>query len=110
MEQFDVFSVRDLHKRSSDLLREAEAGHLSIITKHGKPAILAVPFDERLLNYGVHRAMALHLFEKHQPTLVQAAKLAGLALEEFLELLKNTNITVVDYPAEQLEDELKFTS
>ena len=45
----DVFSVRDLRNRSGDLLRDAEAGRISLITKHGRPVILAVPFDERLL-------------------------------------------------------------
>ncbi len=63
METLDVFSVRDLRTRSSDLLKDAELGQLAIITKHGRPAILAVPFDRRLLDQGVHRALALTLFE-----------------------------------------------
>jgi prevent-host-death family protein len=49
MEPFDVFTVRDLRLRTGDLLRDAEEGKLSIITKHGRPAILAIPFGERLL-------------------------------------------------------------
>ena len=47
---------------------------LSPITKDGRPAILAVPFDDRLLDLGIHRAMALHLFESGQATLSQSAK------------------------------------
>ena len=34
---------------------------MAVITKHGRPAILAVPFDARLPDLGVHRALALHL-------------------------------------------------
>jgi hypothetical protein len=40
--------------------------------------------DERLLSYGVHRALALHLFEAGQVTLAGAAKLAGLTIELFI--------------------------
>jgi prevent-host-death family protein len=106
MEHIDVFSVRDLRNKSGELLRDAEAGQISLITKHGKPAILAVPFDELLIGQGVHRAMALHLFESHQVTLAQAAKLAGLSLEEFVELLGEVGVLAVDYPAEELEEEM----
>jgi prevent-host-death family protein len=67
-EPFDVFTVRDLRNRTGDLMRDAEEGRLSIITKHGRTAILAIPFDERLLAFGVHRSLALHLFEAGQAT------------------------------------------
>jgi hypothetical protein len=40
MEQFDVFTVRDLRKRTGDLMRDAEAGRLALITKHGRPKFL----------------------------------------------------------------------
>jgi prevent-host-death family protein len=102
-----VFSVRDLRIRSGDLLKDAELGQLAIITKHGRPAILAVPFDRRLLDQGVHRALALSLFESRQLTLAQAARLAGLSLDGFIDLLGPLGLAAVDYPAEELADELE---
>ena len=57
MTKLDVFSARDLRQRSGELLREAEEGRLSLITKHGRPAILALPFDERLLQHGETEAV-----------------------------------------------------
>jgi prevent-host-death family protein len=107
MSSIDVFTVRDLRQRSGDLLREAEAGRISLITKHGRPAILAIPFDQNLLEHGVQRALALHLFAAGQLTLAQAAKVAGMALEDFLGLLAEAGIDAVDYPPGELEDELK---
>ncbi len=107
MEPLDIFTVRDLRQRSGDLLRDAEQGRLSIITKHGRPAILAVPFDERLLSQGLHRALALHLFEAGQVTLAQAAKLAGLSLEAFIELLGEAGVAAVSYSPEELADEVE---
>ena len=108
MSAIDVFSVRELRQRSGELMRDAEAGDLAVITKHGRPVILAVPFDQYLLEHGVHRTLALHLFKAGQLTLAQAAKFAGVALEDFLELLKATGIDAVDYPPEELDDELKI--
>ncbi len=93
MERFGVFTARDLRLRSGDLLRDAEAGKLSIITKHGRPAILAIPFGERLLAHGVHRTMALDVYEAGQATLAQAAKLADLSVEAFIELLGQASRT-----------------
>ena len=107
MEPLDVFTVRDLRQRSGDLLRDAEQGRLALITKHGRPAILAVPFDERLLSHGIHRAVALHLFEAEQVTLAQAARLAGLSLEGFVELLGQAGIAAVSYPPEDLAEEVE---
>lgn len=107
MEPLDVFTVRDLRQRSGELLRDAEQGRLSLITKHGRPAILAIPFDERLLSHGLHHALALHLFEAGQVSLGQGARLAGLSLERFIELLGQTGINAVDYPPEDLVDEVE---
>ena len=109
MEHFDVFTARDLRNRSGELLKDAEDGHISLITKHGKPAILAIPFDKRLLSHGVHRAMALHLFESHQMTLAQSAKVANLSAEAFIELLGEAGIAAVDYLPEELNDEIAIT-
>ena len=106
MDPLDIFSARDLRQRSGELLKDAENGALSVITKHGRPAILAVPFDQRLLEHGVHRAVALHLFESEKLTLVQAAKLAALVTEDFLALLSDAGIVAVDYPPEDLDAEV----
>lgn len=110
MEPFAVFSARDLRLRSGELLDEAEAGRVSLITKHGRPAFVAVPFDQRLLDHGLHRAMALHFFESRKMSLAQAAKLAGLAAEEFVELLGQAGLDAVSYSAEDLEAEVKAAS
>jgi len=107
VKELDVFSVRDLRLRSGELLRDAEEGRLAVITKHGRPAILALPFDERLLKHGVARALALHLFEAGRVTLVRAAKLAEMSVEEFVELLGAAGVDAVSYPPEELETEVE---
>jgi len=108
METLDVFSVRDLRTRSGDLLKDAELGQMAVITKHGRPAILAVPFDRQLLDLGVHRALALKLYEGRHLTMAQASKVAGMSLDEFIDLLGTVGLPAVDYPPEELAEELNI--
>lgn len=102
-----TFSVRDLRQRSAELLRNAEDGRFAIVTKHGRPTILAVPFDGRLLEVGVHRALALRLFEQRHLTLAQAAKVADVDVEDFMGLLEQSGVAAVSYPPSELDDELR---
>ena len=52
----------------------------------------------------------IHLFEHRLVTLALAAKLAGQSIEDFFDGLQASNIDVVDYPAEELAEELKTLS
>jgi predicted HTH domain antitoxin len=52
--------------------------------------------------------MALDLFESGGATLAQAAKLADLSVEAFIELLGQTGVPAVDYAPEELVEELEI--
>ena len=106
MTTLGVFSVRELRQRSGELLRGAEEGRLAVVTKHGRPTILAMPFDDRLVSHGAHRALALHLFESRHLSLTQAARVAGMVPEDFVALLGEAGIAAVDYPPEEVEEEI----
>lgn len=110
MSTLDVFTVRDLRERTGELIKDAEEGRLALVTKHGRPTLLTLPFDERLLAHGVHRALALKLFEEGQIGLSAAAKIAGVRSEEFLDLLSQAGIDAVRYPAEELAKEAEAAS
>ena len=107
MRDVSVFSVRDLRVNSSTLVRAAEAGQVSIITKRGKPAVLALPFGSRLLEVGLDKDLALSLFERRLITMAKAAKLAGVTQDAFMDLIAESGLVAVDYPAEELADELR---
>ncbi len=104
------FSIRDLRERTSELSREAEKGNLALITKHGRPMFVSVPFTENLLQSGVHVAMAESLFESGSLSIGKAAKLAGMSIAEFSEHLSRLGIDVVDYPVEALAKEQDYFS
>lgn len=102
----ETFSIRDLRERTGELVRQAEAGRLSLVAKHGRPLFVAVPLDEHLLEQGVAVALACRLFAEKAVSLGKAAKLAGLSVEAFVERLGAMGIPAVDYPAEELDQEL----
>jgi len=106
MEKLNVFTVRELRQRTGDLLRNAEDGHIALITKHGRPAFLALPFDESLLKFGINKTLALHLFQAGHITLSQAARIAIISIEELLDLLGELEIPAVDYPPEEVDEEI----
>jgi len=105
MNSIDVYSVRDLRNHSSRLMKDAEKGHLSIITKRGKPTILAIPFAEQSLRLGVNKDLALQLFENGSVTLTKAAHIADLPVAAFMDLLARFDIPAVEYPAGEFEDD-----
>ena len=107
MHTFEVYSARDLRNPSGEIMKNAADGNIGIITKHGKPSALTIPFDARLLQHGIHRMLALHMAGSRQLTLAQGAKLAEMDLASFIELLGTSGIDAVDYPPEELGEELE---
>ncbi len=103
----DTFTVRDLRERTGELIRDAEAGKLSVITKHGQPVFIAVPFDEVLVREGVAVALAVKLFDEGHVSLGKAAKLAGMPRAEFMEHLARLKIPVARYSPDELDRELE---
>lgn len=102
-----TFSIRDLRERSGELSREAEAGHLSMVTKRGQPLFVAVPVSEALIGEGTKVSLAEHFFKEGILSLGKAAKVAGMPYVLFSEHLSRLGIAVVDYSADELEEELK---
>lgn len=80
----ETFTVSDVRQRTDELIRGAEQGQLAVVTKHGHPVFVAVPFDDALLDEGVGISLALNLFGDGKLSLDEAAKFAGLSAEAFV--------------------------
>lgn len=103
----ETFTVRDLRDRTGALIQGAEAGKMALVTKHGRPVFVALPFDEKLLEQGVLTSLAVKLFDEEVLTQGQAAKLAGLSLAEFFAACSARQVPVARYEPGELEQELK---
>ena len=52
-------------------------------------------------------SLASTLYERGKRTLGQAAELAGYSKETFMELLADYNVPLVNYPADELDEDIK---
>jgi prevent-host-death family protein len=101
-----IFTIRDLHNRTGELVREAEADKISITTKNNEPIFVAVPFDENLLKNGVNVDLAVRLFDDESISLGKAARLAAISVVEFMDHLAQLHIPVARPRPGELEREL----
>ena len=102
----ETFTIRDLRERTGELVRGAEEGKLSIVTKHGQGVFVAMPFDEAMLRSGVRVALAVKLFDEEAVSLGKAAKLAGVSQSEFINHLGALKIPLARYGADELAQEV----
>jgi prevent-host-death family protein len=101
-----TFNIRDLSQHTRELVRDAEAGNLSVVTNHGRPVFVALPMSQHLLETGVFEALALKLYTDGVLSLSRAADVAGQPVERFLESLASEGIDAVSYAPEDLDDEM----
>jgi len=102
------FSIRDLRERSGVLSKEAEKGNLSVITRHGHPLFISIPFSDELLSQGVHVVLATRLFKEGNISLGKAAKMAKMSLVDFTEYVSRLGLPVVDFSENELDQEISY--
>lgn len=101
-----TFSIRNLREKVGDLVADAEAGQMSLITKRGKPVFLAVPFDENMFQLGLHTFLAVEAYKVGSVSLEKAAKMASLSVESFMERLSEYAIPIANYAVEEVQDDV----
>lgn len=102
----DTFSIRDLRERVGELSQQLEAGHLSVISKHGQALAVTVPVDEMLLKSGAMFALSARMFQQGLVSGGIAGKLCGMTRLDFYDALGRHGIPVVNYPPQELTEEL----
>jgi predicted HTH domain antitoxin len=102
------FSVRQLTSHPSTVLRAAEADAMAVVTSHQEPTALVVALDRLGLpdTAAVRSGLALSLFQAGFLSVGSAARIAGMPLPRFLEILASLRIPVADASDTDLDDEL----
>lgn len=101
------FAVRDLREHTGELVRNAEAGQYSVVSKHGKPLFVAVPFTDALLDAGVHVALADQLVLRGELSVAAGAKMVKQPYAQYLQHLSAQGYSVLDDAPEALDADLK---
>ena len=89
-----AFAIRDLRDHTGELVRNAESGECSVVSKHGRPLFVALPFDDSLLKAGVHVALADKLVQSGELSVAAAAKLAGMPYARYLQHLGGLGVSL----------------
>lgn len=103
-----AFSVQQLRRNPSSVLKAAEADVMALVTSHQQPAALVVALDRLDLpdTAAVRSGLAVSLFRGGSLSAGAAAEVAGLPLTRFLEILSSLQIPVADGDASELERDL----
>ena len=95
----EAFAIRDLREHTGDLVRNAESGQFSVVSKHGKPLFVALPFDDAMLGAGVSVALADRLVRSGELSVAAGAKLSGLTYAGYLQHLGAMGVSLLDESA-----------
>ena len=92
----EAFAVRDLREHTGELVRNAESGQFSVVSKHGRPLFVALPFTDELLSAGVSVALADRLVQSGELSTSSGAKLAGMPYARYLQHLGAMGYSLLD--------------
>jgi predicted HTH domain antitoxin len=101
-----MFNTSELSSLVDDLVKGATSGQLSLVTKDGEPAFLAVPFTDDMMREGLVASLAVKLFDDDVITLREGAQMARMTLSEFMHACSERGVAVVRYSPGELEMEL----
>ncbi|MDI9333583.1 MAG: type II toxin-antitoxin system prevent-host-death family antitoxin [Cytophagales bacterium] len=106
------FAVRDLREHTGELVRNAESGEYSVVSKHGKPLFVAVPFNDALLASGVNVALADNLVKRGDISIAAGAKLAMMPRDRYMRHLGQQGYSFMteDNFESELANDLKHLS
>lgn len=93
--------IKALKTNPSPLSKAFESRSTVLISRRGEPIGIAAPVDERLLDLGFTRWIAIRAFQEGDLSLGQAAKAFGKSKQEMLTLLSNLGIAVPDYDLDE---------
>ncbi len=69
--------------------------------------IIRLRVPENVSEVEVRLTVAIELYREEKVTLKQAAELANLCVEDFIKKLSRRKVSVVNWPVEELKEELK---
>lgn len=102
------FSVGELKSNPAGVLDAAKADAMAVVTSHEQPTALVVALDQLGLpdTAAVRSGLAIALFRSGSISVGSAARMAGLPLPRFLDVLSSLSIPVVDGDTSELQHDL----
>lgn len=99
-----VIGIKELQTNPGKLTKAFQDKDYLLITKHGQPLGLALPFEDGIMEQGLMPWYAIKGFQSGDLSLGQLSKVLHKSQRETMRLLDLLSIPVVDYDlAEDLE-------
>lgn len=96
--------IKALQTNPGVLGKALDAGDYLLITRRGKPIGVATAFDDRLLDLGFRKWLAIRAFQAGDLSLGQVARIFDKPRDATMRLLSDLGIAIADYDlAEDLE-------
>jgi len=99
-----VIGIKELQTNPGKLTKTFNTNDYALITKHGKPVGLALPFSEDLMDHGLKPWYALKGFQNGDLSFGQLSKALGKSHHDTMSLLGFLGIPIADY---DLDEDLK---
>ncbi len=101
-----TLTTDDVAREPQRLLASAARGEVSLITRAGKPVLLAVPLVAGLDTREVRLELSARLYDSQQISLGVAARIAGRSYSEMIDELGRREIATIRLEPGELEREL----
>lgn len=99
-----VIGIKELQTNPGKLTKTFSKDDYALITKHGKPVGLALPFSDDVMDHGLKPWYALKGFQNGDLSFGQLSKVLDKNHHETMKLLGFLGIPIADY---DLEDDLE---
>ena len=96
-----TLGIKALKTKPNSLSKAFDSHDTVLITRRGKPIGIAAPFDDRLLELGLTRWIAIRAFQSGDLSLGQVARAFGRSNQAMLPLLADLGIAVADYDLDE---------
>ena len=92
-----VIGIKELQTNPGKLTKAFREDDYLLITKHGRPLGLALPFAEGMMELGLLPWFSIKSFQNGDLTLGQLSKSLGRNQHDTIELLDTLDVPVADY-------------
>jgi len=96
-----VIGIKELQTNPSKLTKAFSRDDYALITKHGQPLGLALPFDNSVMDKGLKPWYAVKGFQNGDLSLGQLSRALGKNQRETMKLLGFLGVAIADYDLEE---------
>ena len=92
-----VIGIKELQTNPAKLTQAFQQRDYLLITKHGQPLGLALPFDDKLMDQGLSTWLAIKSFQSGDLSLGQLSKTLGKNQHDTIKFLGHLGVAIADY-------------